>query len=245
MHWLKGINYMSKRRSFENLLTHLEKSILSGKILPGEKLNTERELQEEHGISRGTVREALRVLEQKGLIEIKKGGKGGAFVKEVENDHISETLALIFRHNRVPLKDFHEFRLAVEPNSGALAAERAGTKELEDLKNLFQKLKWFLSIEKEDLKKFYQCEMRMHRALGKASKNILFELILDTIIKNAGKNVDLLYKDHRAAENALSDWQAIIKAIENGESSLTRSLVTGHLIRFRTVIEEKMKHVEP
>ncbi|MBW1765471.1 MAG: FadR family transcriptional regulator [Deltaproteobacteria bacterium] len=236
---------MSKRRSFENLLTHLEESIISRKILPGEKLPTERELQEKNKISRGTVREALRALEQKGMIEVKKGAKGGAFVKEVENDHISRTLALFFRHNRVSLKDFHEFRLAVESISGALAAERAGAKELEDLKNLLQEMKRLLSIGKEDLKEFYRCEMRMHRALGKASKNILFELILDTIIKNAGRNVDLLFNDKRAAEDALSDWYAIIKAIENGESTLTRSLVTGHLIRFRTVIEDKMNLIEP
>ena len=76
-------------RIFQDVVDQIQGAILDGQIKPGDKLPAERELGEMLGTSRGTLREALRVLEQKGLIEIRLGVGGGAIVKDPSDERIA------------------------------------------------------------------------------------------------------------------------------------------------------------
>ncbi|MBW2297456.1 MAG: FadR family transcriptional regulator, partial [Deltaproteobacteria bacterium] len=109
----------SQNRIFQDIVDQIQEAILEGRLQTGDILPSERDLKEMFNTSRGTLREALRVLEQKGLIEIKLGVGGGSVVKEVSVDKISESLALLIRTQRVSLNHLAEFREAVE---GIIAA---------------------------------------------------------------------------------------------------------------------------
>jgi len=74
-------------RAGEDIALQIEAAILEERILPGERLPSERELQVQFKTGRGVIREAIRALKQKGLIEIRKGGKGGAYVKKSGSRH--------------------------------------------------------------------------------------------------------------------------------------------------------------
>ena len=113
-----------QNRIFQDVVEQIQDVILDGKIKPGERLPSERELGEMLGTSRGTLREALRILEQKGLIEIRLGVNGGAIVKETNWEQMSETLALLIRSQSVALEHLAEFREGVEGIIASLAAER-------------------------------------------------------------------------------------------------------------------------
>ena len=95
---------MPRQNKQEYIIKHLEKEILSRSLKPGDKLPSELELQEKFSVGRGTIREALRTLQQKGLIEIKKGAKGGVFVKEVDAEQVRDTLPTLMRHQRISRK---------------------------------------------------------------------------------------------------------------------------------------------
>jgi len=82
-----------QNRVFQDVVEQIQDAILSGELEPGAKLPAERELKEMFNTSRGTLREALRVLEQKGLIQIKLGVAGGAIVKQIDTDPMAESLA--------------------------------------------------------------------------------------------------------------------------------------------------------
>jgi len=81
-------------RAGEDIALQIEAAIVGAQVVPGERLPSERELQSQFGTGRGVVREALRALKQKGLVEIRKGAKGGAYVKQVEATSFGESLAI-------------------------------------------------------------------------------------------------------------------------------------------------------
>jgi DNA-binding transcriptional regulator YhcF (GntR family) len=108
---------------FQDVVAQIEDAILAGRVKTGDMLPSERDLKDMFRISRGTLREALRVLEQKGLIEIKLGVGGGSLVKTVDGGQVSESLGLLIRSQKVSLNQLAEFREGLE---GTVAAALTG-----------------------------------------------------------------------------------------------------------------------
>ena len=117
-------------RIFQDVVDQIQGAILDGHIKAGDKLPSERELCEMLGTSRGTLRESLRVLEQKGLIEIRLGVGGGAIVKDPGGKQITESLAMLIRSQKISLRHLAEFREDVEGTVTGLAAERASDDDI-------------------------------------------------------------------------------------------------------------------
>ena len=101
-------------RIFQDVVDQIQEAILSGKFQTGDMLPSEREMREIFQVSRGTLREALRVLEQKGLIEIRLGVSGGAMVKAAMAETLTESLGLMLRLRKISLDHLHEFREDIE-----------------------------------------------------------------------------------------------------------------------------------
>lgn len=234
---------MPRQNKQDYIIKHLEKEILSRSLKPGDKLPSEIELQEKFNIGRGTLREAFRTLQQKGLIEIKKGAKGGAFVKEVDAEQVRETLAILMRHKRISTKHLYEFRLALEPAVAAHATERATPDDINNLKQLLNEGIRFIDSEQEDFYEFYTWENKMHLALSAMSGNPIFEWILFTVgydLKPYSKllNLNSTYLD------VLDDWKELIEAMEKGEVMKVVSIITMHIGKFsliRSKIEKNSK----
>ena len=126
----------SQNRIYQDLVEQIQEAILAGKLKPGDKLPPQRELSEMFQTSRASLREALRVLEDKGLIEISLGISGGAIVKEANIDRISESLAFLIRYRKVSLHQLAEFRIVVEGFVAARACEVAKEDDIKKLKEL-------------------------------------------------------------------------------------------------------------
>ena len=99
----------------EEIVKAIKADISSGKIGSHEKLPSERQLQELFGVGRGTIREAIKILEGMGLLVIKKGRAGGAFLTPNSNRIASETLANLFKVEESNVLAFVEFRKTMEP----------------------------------------------------------------------------------------------------------------------------------
>ena len=123
-------------RIFQDVVEQIQAAILGGGIAPGDKLPPERELVDVFGTSRPTVREALRVLEQKGLIEIRLGVRGGAYVRTPNSELMAENLAMLIRTESVSLAHLAEFRQGIEGLVAGLAALRATANDIEILNEL-------------------------------------------------------------------------------------------------------------
>ena len=218
------------RRVYADIVEQIETAILEGRIKPGDHLPSERELYHSFNTSRGPIREALRTLEQKGLIQIQKGPKGGALVKSLELGQISESLAFLVRHNRVPAEQIVEFREVLDGVAARLAAERARDSDLDHLKKLHGELKDHQSEELWDL--FWDTEREMHGFLAKMSGNLMIEWVLSTVHMEL-KSYNRFYPtDDRRAQEAIDDWREIISALEKGQANRACSLLRMHVMNF-------------
>ncbi len=225
---------MPKQNKQFDMIQSIEEAILARSLKPGDRLPSERMLKEKYGISRGTIREALKALEQRGLIEIRKGAKGGSFVKEMDPEYASRTLALLIRHGQVSIEHICDFREVIEEITAAYAAERATPEDIERLRVLLRKGIRLTKPGQEDLAKFYDWELGMHLELARISRNPLFEWTSGTLHLNFKPYVSQIEKYRDIHLSSLADWKEIVEAMERREVMRVASIVKGHVLRLRT-----------
>ena len=226
-------------RVFQNVAAQIEDAILEKKFTPGTKLPPERELTEKLGVSRGTVREALRALEQKGLIEIKLGTGGGAVVKSLSTDLISQSLGVLIRHQKVSLDHLAEFREGVEGNVVGLAAERAGKADIRQLKKLLDEAKNYLDEGASKWEEFVQVDQKMHIALSRIAKNPIYISVLRMVHDNIHRYYsNFLPKEEAVLKKNYQDLCDIVQAIEQGQANEARSLAMHHVRRFHRYMKK-------
>ncbi|MBW2619390.1 MAG: FadR family transcriptional regulator, partial [Deltaproteobacteria bacterium] len=128
-------------RVFQYVVDQIEEAIIQGKLKAGDRLPNEKGLQEQMKVSRGTLREALRVLEQKGLVERRTGAKGGVFAREVTTRPIAEGLDLLIRQRKISISDLARFRQDIEAGLIRLVVEKAEDKDIDELRRYLVELK--------------------------------------------------------------------------------------------------------
>src|SRR5262249_41520811 len=112
-------------RASADIVDQIERAIFEGVYSPGERLRSERELAEQFRVSRITVRDALRVLEARGLIRVKVGASGGAFVTDTNLDQVVGSISTMVKLRRMTLSELAEARTIVESAAAQRAAIRA------------------------------------------------------------------------------------------------------------------------
>jgi GntR family transcriptional repressor for pyruvate dehydrogenase complex len=113
----------TKRRAYENVVDQIERAILTGEMREADRLPSERELIGQFGVSRATIREALRVLQSRGLVEVRHGDPSGPIIRANPGASVAALLASLFRADRLSLADVIQFRILVESAAAALAAK--------------------------------------------------------------------------------------------------------------------------
>ncbi|MFJ9124336.1 FadR/GntR family transcriptional regulator [Streptomyces sp. NPDC102340] len=150
------------------LASEIRERILSGDLPEGSMLPPERELVEQTGLSRATVREALRILQVERLLRIRPGRGGGAFVHRPDHASLAGAVELVIRGQRLRLDALHETREAVEPACAALAAVRRTEDDLAQLGAAHDELTTAV-----DVPRFLRANVRWHTAVARASGNEL------------------------------------------------------------------------
>jgi DNA-binding FadR family transcriptional regulator len=220
-------------RAYQVVINQLEEVILSGKLEPGDKLPPERVLIESLGTSRRTLREAFRVLEQKGLLEIKIGSKGGTFVADRMHERLGETLGMLLRAEQVTQLELAEFRSSTESRVAALAAERASTKEISNLERAVDNVAALLEPERLDRQRFIDMEVMLHQHLVRICGNAVYGPILTTI------NQILLYPmwekdpiDWEYVKTAVRDWRDLLGALRKRDADAAAEIMRRHISHF-------------
>jgi GntR family transcriptional repressor for pyruvate dehydrogenase complex len=149
------------------LAEHLRESILRGELPEGSPLPSERELGERSGLSRASVREALRILESEGLIQTRPGRNGGASVKQPTAESIARSVELFVRGHRVRLESLLESREAIEPAIARLAAVNRNDDDLARLSAAQARL----TSSTHDRAAYLAANVDWHMAVALASHN--------------------------------------------------------------------------
>ncbi len=223
----------NQHRVFQDLVNQIEGAILDGRLKVGDKLPPQRDLVEMFQTSRASLREALRVLEQKGLIDIKLGVSGGAVIKAVDTEPVTESLALLIQHQKVSLEELAEFREGVEGNVAALAAGRATRAEIAKLKDLLETARGYVSNGVTAWEKFCEVDNAIHVAIAAASGNSVYGFVLRMVHGNIQRYYEAHpLKDPRILQENYDDLCEIVRALEKKQATAVKSLVQGHVRRF-------------
>ncbi len=229
-----------RSRMFLDIVDQIQEHILSGKLRVGEMLPSERDLQELFEVSRGTIREALRVLEQKGLIEIKLGVTGGAVVRSASVDKVSESLALLIRHQKISLAHLAEFREELEGDIASLAAERADERQIETLENILEEASQYVKAGPESAEDFLEVDKRFHLALARVTGNPIFEAVERIVHENIISYYESFLEmgEKRIREN-YEDLKLLVAAMKKNSKEEARMLARRHVARFTTYMAER------
>src|SRR3954451_7151498 len=127
---------VSVARASSSIADQIRQAIVTGRLDQGQRLPPERELAEQFGVSRVTVRDALRALEAMGLIEVRVGARGGAFVTVPTGSIVGQTMSDMMMMSAITPEDIVEARLVVELGTVTLACARATDEDLAQMREL-------------------------------------------------------------------------------------------------------------
>jgi DNA-binding FadR family transcriptional regulator len=230
---------------FEDVVDQIQEAILEGRLKAGDTLPSERQLKDMFNISRGTLREALRVLEQKGLIEIKLGVGGGSVVKDLNADKVSEGLALLIRSQKVSLNHLAEFREEVEGIVAARAAARISPADSDRLRDLLKEAGRCVDAGPSQRDAFLEMDKRIHMTLARVAANPVYISVLHSVHDNIHRYYDqFLSMDARELQENYRDLCDLVDAVEKGQAGRARKLARGHVQRFNSYMKNREQSVD-
>jgi len=216
-----AIYRLSVPKAADVLAAHLRERILSADFQEGFQLPTERQLAESSGLSRASVREALRILEIEGLIVTRPGRGGGSAVRRPGPESIQRSVELFIRGHRILFRSLLETREAIEPVVARLAAENHTAADLANLREKHAALE--ASANNRDA--HIAANLAWHLALAQASHNELLTAFMTAISQAVRAGTDIETFDSDAVRNATIRAHArIMQAIANrdGEAAARR-----------------------
>lgn len=166
-------------RAFEEIAAQLRERLSQGRLKVGERLPPEKVLAEQLGVSRNTIREALRLLEYAGLLELRKGSGGGAFVRAGDGGTIVTSMLDMYRLGAIVAEDLTEARIWIGSIAVRVACERATEEDIRALQdNVAQAER---ALDEADF--FTQAEILLdfHRLLALATKNKIMEIVTEAV----------------------------------------------------------------
>ncbi len=217
---------VQSERLYERIANQIEQRIAMGDLKVGDQLPTELDLAKQFGVSRTAVREAVKALREKGLIEIRLGR--GTFVTQGAEAAVRHSLGLLLKTEK-GLTHLAEVREILEPEIAALAATRISEENIAAMTKALQTME--IALDNVDI--FAEADLDFHLALAEATQNPLIPSLMDSII-------DLLREERKrtgAAEGGLARGQChhkkILAAVICRDPQAARKAMQDHLQQVR------------
>ncbi len=230
----------------ESIVAQLEDLVLQGVLKPGEKLPPERELAEELDVSRPSLREAIVILEARGLIESRRGG--GTFVRAIVSPAMVDPLIELMREREGGKFDVLEMRRILEVAATGYAAERRTDADLQLIKRRFDELEDAYATAETNPRNEVEADVEFHLALADASHNIalthIMRSMIDLLRADISFSIDRLRRkqeDHAPLKN--QHWE-IFTAVVAGKADAARDAASRHLDFVERKLYENIKKHE-
>lgn len=216
------------------IVTQISELIREGRLQPGDRLPAERELVTTFGVSRVTVRDALRVLEVMGLVQIRVGSAGGAFVTTPSPDVIGQTLSHLLAMRRFEPEQIAEVRLVIELGIFDLVVERITAEDLADLRELCAESRARLEAGDYDT----TLSLRFHSRLAACAHNPAISMLSESFSGPLAMTA-IRAKEVRSNAHArtVDEHSELVEALAANEAEHARKVLVGHLLRGRTAAE--------
>jgi GntR family transcriptional regulator, transcriptional repressor for pyruvate dehydrogenase complex len=225
---------IARPNTMPELLAHqIADDILSHELDGPAFLPSERELKDAYGVSRGTLREALRILESYGVLTIRRGSNGGV-VQPFRPDSMVRSLSFLLKLGGVSLSEVIEARLALEPLIVAQTAAHASKEEIQELEDMVDRIDDELDDQTSSL--FHGREF--HEALGRMSRNKIlacFAATLSSISDGHSAGVD--YSPARL-RGINASHRRLVEALKRHDSIAAGDEAKRHLVEFRQHLQK-------
>lgn len=212
------------RRSkvYEEVARQLERMILK-KLHPGDKLPSERELAENLGVSRSSIRDAIRSLELVGLVEPRQGA--GTVVREISADTLVNPLTSVLRHKMELVGELIDFRKMLEPPLATRAATHASDEEISEMEEILRRQdakfrKGELAIEEDS---------EFHYAIAMASGNSVVLKLLDVLMDLLRDTRERSLQVRGRSQKSLAGHRKILAAIKKRDAEAAKAAMRRHL----------------
>ncbi|BBO67602.1 GntR family transcriptional regulator [Desulfosarcina alkanivorans] len=215
-------------KTTEIIIGQIRTAILAGRLAPGDRLPPEKKLGEQFQVSKQTLRESMRALEHMGLIDVRKGVGGGAFIVAVDEQVAAQNLANYLYFKDLTIENLSEFRRIMEPYAAARAAERISASDLETLRRLNASTRENLRCKHWD--RVSRDEIAFHRLIARQTGNPILILMLDfveTLLEDFKK---ILKPDAGFMGSVMAAHEAIAEAIADGDADLAAEQMRAHVI---------------
>ena len=231
---------MVPKKSYQHVVEQIQTAIMEGTLQQGDRLPSEMKLKESFDTSRGTVREALRVLEQKGLISIRTGVKGGAVIKEANTEAMSDSMALLIRHKNISLPHLGEFRELLEGHAAKQAARLANKEDIQILKGFLSEIEAIIEAGPTGWESFHRLDACFHQELARISQNPLLQANLVTIHENIHTYFhQYLPFSRELLDEDYQDLCRIMAAVEKQDGGEAKIIAKHHVARFTKLMIEQ------
>jgi GntR family transcriptional regulator, transcriptional repressor for pyruvate dehydrogenase complex len=215
-------------RLYEQIVQQIEESIVKGTLKPGDQLPAERELAQRFGVSRTAVREAVKALREKGLVEAYSGR--GTFITDGTTQAVRQSLDLMVKIGQ-PEGSTHlaEVRAILEPEIAALAATRIQESELATMREAVS----IMDRAGQDPDAYIEADLDFHLALAEGAANPLILSLLDSIVGLLREQRMRIFKVPGGPERGQVHHKRILEAVERRDAEAARGAMRAHLGQVR------------
>jgi GntR family transcriptional repressor for pyruvate dehydrogenase complex len=212
---------------------------LSGELRSGDRLPTERELAGQFGVSRTAVREAMKSLAQRGLVDMKPGR--GTLVIDGTSQAMKQSLGLMLKVGQAGLSDnLVEVRGILEPEIASLAALRAGEEHLAAMQEAVD----VMDVTLGDADAFINADNSFHQALARGSQNVLILALVDSIVNLLSEQRKQIFAVPGGPERGQTHHKLILDAVKRHDAQAAREAMRAHLEQVRADAASSIRELD-
>lgn len=217
------VQHIKRTRVYHEIVAQIKQLIAQGRIQPGDRLPPERELADLFKASRNSVRDALRVLEQMGLIESRQGD--GNFVRSVTAEELTEPLASLLLQSREQMRELWEVRRVFEPAVAEYAAERITLEELDELAAILKQQELKVGLGAMALEE----DTEFHYGIAQAARNPVMLRVIDTMMDLLRASRERSLQQGGRPAHSLAGHRRILQALRRKDPPAARATMIQHL----------------
>ncbi|MCP4022260.1 MAG: FadR family transcriptional regulator [Desulfobacteraceae bacterium] len=209
-------------RISQNIVEQIRSAILQGELKIGDQLPSEKEFAKHFGVSKSSLREAYRVLEAYGLLEIRQGMSGGAFIKEVDVKTVKDSLVNYFFFQNPGIREYTQIRTFIEPQVVQICAKNITPEDIEYLENNI------LAMEQEPDGETFVSDLdsAFHKKLVEITGNKIISLIVESVQTALINIKQIVHTDEQFLKMVCNGHRKIVNALkENDPENASKAMI--------------------
>jgi GntR family transcriptional repressor for pyruvate dehydrogenase complex len=221
-------NPIQGNRLYEQIVEQIERRIVAGELKEGDHLPSERELSEQFAVSRTAVREAIKALQEKGMVEVFVGR--GTYISTKTAGVVRHSLSLLMKNDIANgIMNMVELREVMEPEIASLAATRISEDCIATMQDAFDKMEASMN----NVEAFVEADLDFHLALAEATQNPIILAILDSVIDLLREQRIITSLSTGVVQHGQNHHKIIMDAIKRRDPIAAREAMRHHLEQIR------------